>query len=789
MIFASYLAVKFSRVESYISISDTFIFLSIFLFQAELAILLSFVRGLYIALVVTRKPVPVALITSVRICSVFLIVHILKLYPGLDIELLQSNPVISAGLAITTVAVVHYAICLTAFTPACLRDFTAVEPAGSLIPTRACSIISALCAGATAASVGVVGFYSLLAFIPIAGVIALVSLSYFSNQKNLKALASQMKLVDQYMIELRASQTQFQSAFSEAPIGMALVTPDGRWLEVNPALCKLLGYSESEMLSLDVQKVVHPDELYRFLCKINQVITGEVSSHQIETRYRHKLGHEVWVLESVSLVREPQSNCVHLIFQIQDITHRKRGEEKLIYDASHDALTGLPNRAWFMSQLDLAVKESSKVRNRPFAVLFLDLDRFKVINDSLGHPTGDELLKGIAERLRRCLGPADKISRLGGDEFTILLTGIRSKADVISFVERIQVEIARPFTLRGYETYTTASIGIAISTLNYHRPEDILRDADIAMYKAKSLGKARHVIFDETMHISIMSRLQLETDLHRAIERGELFLEYQPIVSLQTGEPEGFEALIRWQHPDRGLISPDEFISLAEEAGFIIPIGRWIIGEACRQMRQWQDELSLEHTFFVSVNISSKQFSDLNLLDYITEVLNMTGLDSRMLKLEITESTLMENFEAAMTTLKRLRSLGVGLSIDDFGTGYSSLSHLHSLPISTLKIDQSFISRIGENNENREIVNTIIVLAQNLGMKVIAEGIETKQQLELLRGLNCSQGQGFLFSRSVDAKLAGRVIQETVKRKSTGELLQGVFREGSFAPLASEYSM
>jgi EAL domain-containing protein (putative c-di-GMP-specific phosphodiesterase class I) len=253
--------------------------------------------------------------------------------------------------------------------------------------------------------------------------------------------------------------------------------------------------------------------------------------------------------------------------------------------------------------------------------------------------------------------------------------------------------------------------------------------------------------------------------------------------------PEGFEALIRWQHPDRGLISPAEFIILAEEAGFIVQIGRWVIGEACRQIRQWQDELSLKHTFFVSVNISSRQFSDISLLGYITEALTMTGLDPCMLKLEITEITLMENFEAAMITLKGLRALGVGLSIDDFGTGYSSLSYLHRFPINTLKIDQSFVSQSCENNENREIVRTIIILAQNLGMKVIGEGIETKQQLELLRELNCHQGQGFLFSKSVGAESAGRVIQETAHRQSTGELLQNVFREGAFVPMASEYSM
>jgi diguanylate cyclase (GGDEF)-like protein len=387
-------------------------------------------------------------------------------------------------------------------------------------------------------------------------------------------------------------------------------------------------------------------------------------------------------------------------------------------------------------------------------VLFLDLDRFKVINDSLGHTAGDQLLVGVAQRLETAVRPGDTVSRLGGDEFTVLLDDLKEDGEAEAVAERLQQQMAPAFNLGGHEVFTTVSIGVALSTTGYHRPEDILRDADTAMYRAKQLGKARYEVFDQAMHARAMDRLGLERDMRRAVEHQELFLQYQPIVSLSTGSLRGFEALVRWQHPARGLIHPAKFIPIAEETGMIIPIGKWVLGEACRQMSRWQKLSHWEGPLPVSVNLSGKQFLQPDLLEQIQEVLQETGLDPRSLKLEITETVVMENIETATLTLEQLRALGVELSIDDFGTGYSSLSYLQRFPVSTLKIDRSFVSRMTENDGTAEIVRTIAKLAQNLGMDVVAEGVETESQRAQLSAFECEFGQGFYFSKPIDSDAA-----------------------------------
>ena len=436
-------------------------------------------------------------------------------------------------------------------------------------------------------------------------------------------------------------------------------------------------------------------------------------------------------------------------------------KEHFRHAAFHDSLTGLPNRAMFS---ELLMAEMKVAKHRPdhlFAVLFIDLDRFKNINDSLGHAHGDLLLVAFAQRIENCLRPIDTLARFGGDEFAVLLNGIKDSSDAIRIAESIQQELTLPFILDKSSAFTTASIGIALSAAGYECSDDILRDADTAMYRAKEKGRARFEMFDKAMHIHAVSRLRLENDLRHAIEQQEFCVYYQPILSLESGRLSGFEALVRWQHPERGLVSPADFIPIAEETGLIMPIGWWVLEEACRQMRDWQTQSHSHRSLTLSVNLSSKQVAQPDLVEHVEQILQKTEFDPYCLKLEITESVVMENAEAAAVMFKRLRSLGVQLSIDDFGTGYSSLSYLHRFAVNYLKIDRSFVSKMAESNENYEIVRTIVMLAKKLGMEVIAEGIETEEQLVKLMNLKCEYGQGFLFSKPV----AGETAQELILRK------------------------
>jgi diguanylate cyclase (GGDEF)-like protein len=421
-----------------------------------------------------------------------------------------------------------------------------------------------------------------------------------------------------------------------------------------------------------------------------------------------------------------------------------------------------------MDHLQLALARAKRHEDYRFAVLFLDLDRFKVINDSLGHVVGDKLLVGIARRLETAVRPGDTVSRLGGDEFTVLLDDLSDAGEAEAVAGRLLEELAMPYNLGGHEVFISVSIGIALSTTGYQRPEDILRDADTAMYRAKQLGKARYEVFDQAMHTRVMDQLELERDLRRAVERQELFLNYQPIVSMDTGVIRGFEALVRWQHPERGVIPPAKFIPTAEETGLIIPIGIWVLGEACRQMRRWQELCPADEPLTINVNLSGKQFTQPDLLEQIKEVLRETGLDPRSLKLEITESVVMENIETATRMLEQLRALGVELSIDDFGTGYSSLSYLQRFPVGTLKIDRSFVSRMTESEGTAEIVRTVMRLAQNLGMDVVAEGVETERQREQLRALECEFGQGYYFSRPMDGEAAEAFLLSCFPERGLG---------------------
>ncbi|CBN54388.1 MULTISPECIES: sensor domain-containing protein [Kamptonema] len=635
---------------------------------------------------------------------------------------------------------------------------------------------------------------------------------------------------------LRQAEEKYRSIFENAVEGIFQTLPNGRYISANPALARIYGYNDAaeliDKLTANAQLYVDPNRRAEF--------TGQMQLYDRVSKFESQVyrsdGQPIWVSESARAVRGKNGELLYYEGIVEDITERKRVEDELLHNAFHDALTGLPNRLMFMERVSLAIKLAKKQSDYRFAVLFLDLDRFKVINDSLGHMVGDQLLIAFAQRLQGVVwesqqlendeqvvaidassassassaiaGVSFTIARLGGDEFTILVEGIQDVSGATEIADRIHKQLSLPFNLNGLEIFTTTSIGIVLNwdlgdvkggaqtlqlwtgggtqslqckteqhcedVCNFspirhsqfpirHSAEDLLRDADIAMYQAKARGKARSAVFDQAMYAGAVARLQLETDLRRAISAQEFQVYYQPIVCLANGRISGFEALVRWQHPHRGLVSPSSFIPLAEETGLIIPLGSWVLWEATRQMRAWQLQFQSNPPIAISVNLSGQQFSQPDLIDKFKQILQETGLEGSSLKLEITESVITEGAGNARTILKRLRDLNIQLCIDDFGTGYSSLSRLHHFPINTLKIDRSFVSRMGKTGRARssglgEIVQTIVMLAHNLGMDAIAEGVETAEQLAQLKLYNCEYGQGYFFSKPLTSIAATAML-------------------------------
>lgn len=563
---------------------------------------------------------------------------------------------------------------------------------------------------------------------------------------------------------LKESEQRYRLLAELSPEAIIVQIDDGI-VYGNPAAASLFGAARVEaLLGRAVADFVHPDARENFRARARHLRENQQSDLRAEkfVRFDGQVRDVEVVMASVTYGGKPATQIL-----TRDITERRRAEEQLLHDAFHDSLTKLPNRALFLDHLKLAVNHCRRRKGYLFAVLFIDLDRFKVINDSLGHMVGDEFLITVARRLETCLRDGDTIARLGGDEFTILLDGIKDYGDAQRVAERVQEVLGEPFNLAGRELFITASVGIKYSGAGAEQPEDLLRDADTAMYCAKTLGKAQYQIFDAKMHTRALTLLQIESDLRRAVEREEFHVNYQPIVSLESGRISGFEALVRWHHPERGVILPAEFVSVAEETGLIMQIDRLVLRQACLQMRKWQDALPGTRRMKISVNLSCKQFMQPLLVEQVMEILRETDLDPCCLKLEITESVMMEGRDYTMSVLERLNKTGIELSLDDFGTGYSSLSYIHRFPVSTLKIDQSFIKRIG-GDHNGEIVRAVVNLARNLGMEVVAEGIETELQLDQLRALNCEQGQGFYFSIPVDVESATALIE----RDERGEVLR-----------------
>lgn len=546
---------------------------------------------------------------------------------------------------------------------------------------------------------------------------------------------------------------------------------DGLWdwnletdeLLLSPRWCALVGLPEVERSTTPAEWLerIHPDDRSRVREQLSDATAGESLLFESEHRLAHEDGRHLWVLMRGEVTHGKTGDPLRIAGSLTDITQQKLAEDRLRHEATHDELTGLPNRSTFMEHLRRLLERSRRSgRDLKFAVLFLDFDRFKRINDSLGHLAGDELLTAIARRLKECIRPGDTVARLGGDEFGVVLERLGDVTEATRVAERIHQVLRDPFDIQGIEVFITTSIGIAVGSRAYEQPLDLLRDADVAMYRAKASGKGRHEVFDSAMQAHAVEQLQLEADLRRAMVRDEIRLLYQPVVSLHDRAVLGFEALARWKHPTRGLLPPSAFLPAAEETGLIVDLGFQVLRQACIQVQRWQRSSPSRSSLSIHVNFSDKQLFQPDLADRVKQVLTETKLVPGTLVLDISENVVMQKADSAVAILGRLKGLGLRIHLDDFGTGYSSLGHLHRFEIDTLKIDRSFIRNLRAGGDNWIAARTIVGLANNLGMGVIAEGVETEEQLQELLGLGCDLGQGSLFYEPMTPELIEDLLDE-----------------------------
>jgi len=560
---------------------------------------------------------------------------------------------------------------------------------------------------------------------------------------------------------------------------IALVDVKGRRLYNSPAYKKILGYSPAELGETSAFEQIHPEDRYKVLEAAREARNTGVGK-SLQYRIRHKNGTWLVLESTASTIRNEKGEVAKLVIVNRDITERKRAEEQLEHNSFHDGLTGLPNRRLLLDRLQRSFVRAQRNSGYRYAILFVDVDGFKLFNEKLGSAVGDQVITEIGRRLASCLRQDDTVarpkgklpvsdamlSRLGGDEFTILLEGITDPSDAMRIARRMQTAVAAPFPVEGQQVLTSASIGIALSRVPQERAEDLLQDAETALHRAKALGGSRCEVFDEGMHTSAVSRLKLETELRTALVRNQFRVYYQPIVRLGTNQIAGFEALVRWCHPEQGVISPYKFIGTAEDMGLLISIGKWVIREACQQMSIWQSKYPSIAPLNITVNLSGKQFSHPHLVGDIKAALEETGIEPGRLQLEMTESVVMADSNTTLNVFSQLKRLGVRIGIDDFGTGYSSLSWLRRLPIDVLKIDRSLVSTMPADRASGDTVQLIITLAKDLKLEVIAEGIEAATQLDRVRRLGCEFGQGYFFSQPLEAERAEEALRQQSLRAS-----------------------